>query len=184
MARLARGLIAGAAATVPQTIAMEVTRRWMPVHPGRFPPRQVTEEVLAALHVRRRFGFSESTWQALTTICHFAYGASAGAIYSFSPRRMHSLNGGTVFGFLIWAGSYGVLLPLLRITRPQTDHPIRKNLQLIIAHLIYGSSLALVSRLLSDKLLGYGDGSLHLLPMANGENIDRRRVHTCRSETR
>jgi uncharacterized membrane protein YagU involved in acid resistance len=143
--RFLAGALAGLVATVPQTIAMEIARRKTPMRsPSRFPPRQVTEEVLSLITPGKGPpSLSESAWQAITTVSHFGYGATMGSLYPLMPARPRNVAlRGTVFGLTVWAGSYGVVLPLMGIFAPQADRPVHKNLQLAAAHLAWGVATA------------------------------------------
>ena len=139
--RLWAGGLAGGVATVVQTAAMEAVRRRLPGGtPGRFPPRQVTEALVARLAGgRRRPAWSEPTWWALTAVSHFGFGVAAGAIYPLLPPVPRSPAArGAVFGLAVGALHYGVLFPLLGIHAPQADRPVRKVLALTAAHLAWG----------------------------------------------
>jgi len=48
----------------------------------------------------------------------------------------------------VWSTSYLVLLPALRLLRPATKAPPRRNALMIAAHLVWGGALGLVLRAL------------------------------------
>ncbi len=137
------GAAAGLLATVPQTVAMQAVRLAVPGPRGGFPPRQVTEAVLARLTPgRRRPRLSEPAWWVATAACHFGFGAAAGAAYPavVRPGRSRGLLYGLAVGFL----SYAVAMPAVGIRLPESDRPVRKALQLIAAHLAWGLSLGVI----------------------------------------
>lgn len=171
--RLLIGFVSGLVATVPQTLAMWVTRL-LQRRPGAFPPRQVAEGALrlvaSPLWV---YTLSRSARYLFTAISHFGYGATAGTLYGlFAPvlamadrtRRRVShvvvvITSGAIFGLAVWAFSYGFLLPALKIVKPQGERPLRKNVQLIVAHLAWGVSVAVVYHWLMGDLAAAGASS-------------------------
>ena len=53
-------------------------------------------------------------------------------------------------GSLVWTVSYFGIMPGLRILRPADDHPLRRNWLMIVAHLVWGSTMATTLRELSS----------------------------------
>jgi uncharacterized membrane protein YagU involved in acid resistance len=78
---------------------------------------------------------------------HFGYGAAAGALYVPLASRLDLpiVLRGVIFAMLLWTGSYLGWLPAARILPPATEHPSRRTLLMILAHLVWGSTLALVA---------------------------------------
>jgi uncharacterized membrane protein YagU involved in acid resistance len=64
---------------------------------------------------------------------------------------MHSSLKGALTGLAVWAGSYLGWLPAAGILRPATRHPWRRNLLMIIAHVIWGVTLGEVVRKLTES---------------------------------
>lgn len=136
-----QGAIAGAAATGPMTVVMELGHAHLPRDQQYdLPPRQIT----------RRVGKSFGLWQhatkveksAATLAAHFAYGSGAGALYGWVvPREHQNVWTGTAYGLSVWTGSYLGLIPALRILRPATQHPAERNTLMIAAHLVWGAVL-------------------------------------------
>jgi uncharacterized membrane protein YagU involved in acid resistance len=159
------GALAGAAATVPMSWAMEVMHRALPGHEQYpLPPRQITEKLTEATGLRRDLSNSQRMWLSLAA--HFGYGASVGALYETVAQRIPArpLTRGIIYGLIVWAGSYFGLLPALGIMRPATKHPARRNLVMILAHLVWGSALAIFQDLFENgsrgqhpSFLGGGD---------------------------
>ncbi len=75
---------------------------------------------------------------------HVAIGVSAGALYG--ARRRRGPLTGAVYGVMVWAVGYEIVLPLLGVLPPaHRDDPGRRS-ALVGAHLIYGSVLGTLSR--------------------------------------
>jgi len=167
LGRLTFGSFAGLVATGPMTGVMELYRRCVPDQ-GRDPfvPRQVAEGMV------RRVGFEphvdalgEPAWWGVTAASHFGFGAAAGALYGLiepgfrrhDPGACQKLDGhresrhvarqvlqGSIFGLLVWATHYLALFPLVGLVKPQGDKPIRKNIGLILSHLVWGITTGLI----------------------------------------
>ncbi len=136
------GALSGLLATAAQTAALQAVRLALPGPRGRFPPRQVTEAVVARLAGRRwPPAWSEPTWWVATAVSHAGFGTAAGAVYPAVPGRpggLRRLVRGAAYGLAVYAVSYGLVLPAVGIRLPQGDRPVRKNLELIVAHLAWG----------------------------------------------
>ena len=83
--------------------------------------------------------------QAATIAAHFGYGAATGALYALVEPRGGTLRG-AAYGVLAWTVSYFGIVPALRILRPAHDHPLRRNELMILAHLVWGSTMAAALR--------------------------------------
>ena len=128
------GAAAGLLATIPQTVAMQAVRLALPGPRGRFPPRQVTEAVVARAFGRVRW--SEFAWWTATAASHLGFGAAAGAAYPAVGRPGRGR--GLVYGLAVGLVSYGLVMPAFGIHTPHSDRPLRKCLQLFAAHLAWG----------------------------------------------
>ena len=51
---------------------------------------------------------------------------------------------GLSFGLCVWIASYLGLRPALGILRPATEHPPRRTALMIVAHAVWGATLALL----------------------------------------
>lgn len=132
MSRILLGGFAGIAATVAMTAVMRrlhnaVSRDQQ--YP--LPPRQIIDQV-------GWYGNERST-RTFTIFAHVGYGALMGSLFAFLPRRI----GGTRFGLAVWALSYLGWLPACGILSPAIRHPVQRNLLMMAAHLVWGSSLAI-----------------------------------------
>ena len=163
MNRLVSGTVAGAAATVPMTWAMELMHRLLPAHERYpLPPREVTEELTAKTNLDDRLNEAGHFWLSLAS--HFGYGAASGALYAGLLRDLpgRPVVKGTAYGLAVWAGSYLGLLPALDLLPPATQHPPRRTALMVAAHLVWGSALGIFTDLLErgqdgDNLRGWAD---------------------------
>jgi hypothetical protein len=146
---LATGALAGIAATVPMTAAMELGRRSGLLR--HQPPEQITDRLLAV------GGTSKATRQQrqrVAGLVHVATGATLGAIFAAlpQPKRLdHRVGLGVAYGIGVYVLSYAGLAPTLQLMpSPSQDRPGRQ-LTTLVAHLVYGATLGcLLSRGAAD----------------------------------
>jgi uncharacterized membrane protein YagU involved in acid resistance len=162
MNKFVAGALAGFAATIPMSWAMELMHQLLPHHERHpLPPRQITERVAKATGVNRHLSEEGRVWLSLAA--HLGYGATVGTIYELvapKVRRVPPLAKGTLFGVLVWAGSYLGILPAMGILKPATRHPARRNAVMIVAHLVWGSALAIFADALEQGSAGRHPGFL------------------------
>lgn len=148
---LFRGAIAGSVATVPMTISMLIGWRLLPRREKYpLPPREITEEL--AERVGKVDELTENQLIAATLVSHFAYGAVSGSMYALFEKRI-SVGGrlkGVLAGLILWAGSYLGWLPAIGILKPATQHPWRRNLLMILAHVVWGMTLEQITQTLQS----------------------------------
>jgi hypothetical protein len=131
-----KGAISGLIATAPMTIAMLAGHRQLPRRERYpLPPREIITSILTKLHLRPHVG--PRARKFATYAAHFGYGSAMGALYSVAARR-GGPGSGVLHGIIVWAVSYLALLPALGILKPATEHPQRRNLLMIAAHLVWG----------------------------------------------
>jgi uncharacterized membrane protein YagU involved in acid resistance len=148
--KLLLGAAAGLIATVPMSISMLIGWRLLPPREKyHLPPRLIMEEITERARIEDRLGENELV--GLTIFSHFSYGALSGAMYALFEHKlpMHSSLKGGLTGVAIWAGSYLGWLPATDILPPATRHPWRRNLMMIIAHVIWGLTLGEITRKLT-----------------------------------
>jgi hypothetical protein len=112
---------------------------------ARQPPRRITERLL----FRSGLLPSRRTRRWASVAAHFGFGASAGAVFAAAvPARSSRLARaalGTAYGALVWLVSYAGWLPAARLMPPPTrDRPARQA-AMLVAHLIFGSTLGVAS---------------------------------------
>ena len=147
--RLASGLLAGAIATIPMTVVMQKLHRWPYPERDSLPPHQITKKLTARVGVKKHL--SESQLSAVTLANHFGYGAAMGGLYSllFARMPLPRFAKGMMWGLLVWLMSYLGWLPAANILPPATEHSNRRNILMIVAHLVWGVFTALLT---SDRL--------------------------------
>jgi uncharacterized membrane protein YagU involved in acid resistance len=134
------------------TITMLVGWRLLPRHEKYpLPPREITEEIAERVGIKDQM--NEGELVASSLVSHFGYGALTGAGYGLVEQNfpLPSSIKGTLAGLAIWVGSYLGWLPAMGILRPATRHPWRRNLLMIVAHVVWGVTLGEITRKLSRK---------------------------------
>lgn len=153
MNALVTGGIAGFAATVPMTAAMEAMHDLLPPHEQYpLPPRQITEHVIEKAGVDDNLQEHEES--ALSMVNHFAYGAATGAIYAAGLKAIGAkptAANGIIFGLGVWTASYQAWLPLAGILPPAHDQPARRNALMIAAHVVWGAALGLTLKKIDES---------------------------------
>ena len=146
---LLKGALSGFVATLPMTIFMLSTQRLLPKRQQyELPPETITKELAHRAHIRRRL--NKQLILGATTVSHFGYGAVMGAAYGPLQKRvpLPTILQGVLFGLLVWAASYLGLLPLLGISASGDREPLRRNLMMIAAHVVWGASMGAAASLL------------------------------------
>jgi putative membrane protein len=112
------------------------------------PPEQITTR---AARVAGLEAHPEAPgWEWKTFAGHFSYGTAVGALYGLIRPRRGATVGATIangcaYGLAVWTLSYLGWLPAARILPPATREPARRNAVMIVAHLIWGTTLALLA---------------------------------------
>lgn len=146
------GALSGALATAPMTVAMVAMHRALPPREKYpLPPSLITEELEQKAGVVEKIDRQEH--RALTMVSHFGYGSLTGALFGLTvrgraQRSTESVGAGVLFGLGVWTVSYLALLPALRLLRPATQAPPRRNLVMIAAHVVWGAALGLAVKVL------------------------------------
>ena len=110
-----------------------------------------TSELLIEKTARKAFDARPTQRQReiLGSGFHYAFGATAGALYAaLAPRHPKITTGrGTVYGLLVWLVADELLVPAFRIADPPWRTPLRLHLYAIGAHLAYGLGLDTTRRI-------------------------------------
>ncbi len=140
--RLLIGAVAGFAATLVMTAAMRRMHEKLPAK-ERYPltPREIIDSTADKMDLPMRGEVAKD----LTTAAHFTYGAVSGAALGLANVTMGPVSG-AAGGIGIWLGSYMGWLPATRILKPATDHPKRRNLLMLAAHVVWGVATAQAMR--------------------------------------
>ena len=144
------GLLAGFLATAPMTVFMMLLYRRLPRREKYpLPPREITMELAGKAGGK----MDENERTGLTLAAHFSYGTVMGSLYSLAAARLPGpfMVKGIVFGLLVWAGSYLVVLPALGVLSSAKEHPLRRNALMISAHAVWGAVLGLIVEWLSRE---------------------------------
>jgi uncharacterized membrane protein YagU involved in acid resistance len=142
MKRILKGGLAGFLATAPMSVAMILMHQQLPRREQHsLPPGQITGAVTKRLGLKKHLGKREH--EAATWVSHFGYGATAGALYGPLSRLLPGPPAvkGSLFGLLVWAGSYLSLLPATGLFPHAEKETSRRNGIMIVAHLVWGASL-------------------------------------------
>lgn len=149
----AAGALAGCAATLPMTIAMEALHRRLP-RSERYalPPSELVAEMIELGLLGHKLPRRPHT--ALTLLAHFSYGAVVGSFVGPLSRRLPlpAIPSGPIAGLGVWAFSYLAALPAAGLLRPATTWPAGRNGLMVAAHLVWGTTLrTLMGMLEPDK---------------------------------
>lgn len=146
------GCLAGVVATGPMTIAMILWHKRLPRHERYpLPPREITMKLARESGLAKHM--SAEAKSAATLLAHFAYGGVCGAAYGAVSKNVTapSLGKGVACGLLVWTGSYLGWLPGTGLLHGATDHPARRNLLMIGAHVVWGAALGMVTELFEEE---------------------------------
>jgi uncharacterized membrane protein YagU involved in acid resistance len=150
--QLIKGAVAGLIATVPMTIFMRSAWRMLPKREKYpLPPRLITRRLTQKTGVDNQLDADELT--SLTLTLHFLFGAATGALYGVIEPRvpLNESIKGSLMGMAVWSGSYLGWIPAFHILPPATEHPWRRNLLMIVAHLVWGIALGLATRMMNAR---------------------------------
>lgn len=141
--RTVKGTFAGLAATIPMTASMLAMYRWLPWwQQASLPPHEVTSNTLDAIGLEE---IDEKHHKAATLVGHFFYGAVTGSFYPLVHKLpAPTLFKGILFGLGVWAISYLGWLPAADMLEPANQRPLRRNLLMIVAHAIWGTSTGIL----------------------------------------
>jgi hypothetical protein len=156
------GVLAGVAATMAMTATM---RRLHTVLPDDerypLPPREIVDRSVPAV--------DEKNARLKTLLAHFGFGGLAGALFAIMPFR----GGGVFYGIGVWTLSYLGWIPAARILAPAHRHPLRRNLLMMAAHVIWGLTLAKSLKEMEDTA-DETFASSNRRPIGRNEQIERR----------
>lgn len=147
-----KGAIAGLSATLPMTLVMSKLHQKLPLKErSSLPPRQIMMWLSGKLGIKSKLNEKEKT--SFTMLGHFTFGAFAGTFIQFLEKKFPLLVRALLLGIGVWTTGYLGVLPLIKFDSSAIDMPLKKNLLMFIAHLVWGLSLALVYRVLDGKIL-------------------------------
>jgi uncharacterized membrane protein YagU involved in acid resistance len=140
--RVLIGAIAGFVGTMAMTAAMRRMHERLPP-PERYPltPREIVDSASEHAGVP----LTNEAARDVTTAAHFAYGAASGALLGVANVMLGPMSGGAA-GVGVWLASYMGWIPGVGILKPAADHPPRRNLLMIVAHVVWGVTTAKAMR--------------------------------------
>lgn len=150
MYRYLAGALAGVLATGVMTIAIETGKRLGLLRVP--PPTQITTEIT------NRAGIEpeppEPGFNPGTLVAHAGFGAVAGGLYVLARRLLprSSPIAGLTWGAIIWVTAYVGYLPALRIYPWPDDDRTSRTAVMVVAHAVYGVTLAGVERRLAERV--------------------------------
>lgn len=146
---IGRGAMDGVVATMPMTAFMLAAKRagWM----SEMPPRRIARRTLDGIQEETARG---AGLPAATVLLHLGVGAAGGAVHRVlteHPRwkRVRPLVRGLVTGTALWAAAYVGVLPALGLMPPPAADERRRPVAMLVAHWIYGATLASLASLAS-----------------------------------
>lgn len=145
MNKVLRGALAGAVATVPMSAVMATMQRALPAREQYpLPPKEITSKLTEKVGIEDTLKDAETN--ALTMLAHYSYGAIGGGGYALVEAVLPGRPAvkGMFFAMGVWAVSYLGWLPAANILKPATEHPVRRTVLMIVAHLVWGASFGMV----------------------------------------
>ena len=150
--KMMKGAAAGLMATVPMTAFMRAAWRTLPPREKYpLPPRLITRKLVSEVEPPPRIDPDQLS--TLTYLLHFLFGAATGSLYGVVEDKLplHQSVKGVLMGLTVWTGSYLGWIPLFGILTPATKHPWRRNLLMIVAHIVWGVSLGMFTERMNAR---------------------------------
>ncbi|GAA3741962.1 hypothetical protein HDA32_003363 [Spinactinospora alkalitolerans] len=155
--RLVRSALEGAAAGVLATGAMSavmLTAQKAGVM-GRQPPKLIARRFMPGGGPRR----PRPGEDPMTVAAHLGFGAGTGTVFgALSGRRRPLPVFGVGYAMVVWLASYEGWVPALGIQPPIHREAPRRAWVMAMAHVVFGTTLALVLRRMRRNTDGRGDG--------------------------
>ncbi|WP_425613592.1 DUF1440 domain-containing protein [Anatilimnocola sp. NA78] len=115
------------------------------------PPREITSEVLARMLDE---AVPEHFRQPTIIVAHYGFGAAVACLYPLAMRVIpirSAVIQGMAFGLQVWVVSYLGLLPIADSVGRAGNRTFRVNGTMILAHLIWGTSVGVISKCLQSQ---------------------------------
>ena len=147
MKTIGRGLWSGVIATGAMTLSMFYMHRKLPER-----ERSPLAPAILTNHLLRNVARADER-ENLTLISHFGYGASFGLLFSWlgSMLKAPPLVRGNLFGMGVWSASYLGWIPAFGFRPSAFNTPWRRNAMMILAHLVWGASMAFTENALRES---------------------------------
>ncbi|MBA3946048.1 MAG: DUF1440 domain-containing protein [Herpetosiphonaceae bacterium] len=140
------GATAGFLATIPMTAVMTALYPLLPRGQHySLPPSQITGKATQAMGLQLHI--DQNDHRLLTALTHFGFGSMTGTLYTPLARRLPAPPAitGMAYGLLVWLTSYMGWLPALGVLPHAAREPRGRNALMIVAHLVWGLSLGLLT---------------------------------------
>jgi len=132
------GAAAGLVATLGMSLVMLGAKRLGAL--GEPPPRRLLRKLLPLLSLAPR------KLNATALVSHFGFGATMGTLFALLPVERRTTLGGAAFGLAVWGGNYAGWLPKAGLMPRPTQDRLGRPTSMIVAHLVFGATLAAVYR--------------------------------------
>ena len=145
------GAGAGSVGTVPMTLFMLGAHRLLPGwQKYALPPEKITQEAAERADIE----LNKPQLLGASLVAHLGYGASMGSLYNTFAKRVKlpAIVKGAVFGIVVWGASYLGWLPSASFSEAASDEPMKRNLLMIGAHIIWGMTTAVVTDQIERRL--------------------------------
>lgn len=142
--KLDTGFWAGILATGPMTLALFELQKDSPgLRNSPLPPARMTTESLQPVGIPQ--SLNSRARVDLTMLSHFGYGVACALIYSFAAKDFKAKPAvkGTLFGAAVWAVSYLGWIPLFGFKTSAYHLSLKRNVQMLLAHIVWGASLGI-----------------------------------------
>ena len=142
---MTEGFVMGVLSTLCMSVWMLLANRMTPVkQPDPLPPEEITRHLTEKLKVDDQL--SDSQQKKLSLFNHFLYGGLLAlplVLFRPSSTAKKSVSQGMIYALGVWFSNYYGLLPVLKLYPSAKHEPARMNGIMIVAHLIWGSTLGL-----------------------------------------
>lgn len=148
---LSTGAIAGLIATMPMTLFMLLMHRLLPRwQKYALPPERITHELSERTGTDKYL--NKPRLLVATLASHFGYGAFMGTLYGTLSKRIKlplpAAVKGSIFGVIIWTGSYLGWLPAMDMKAAATKEPPQRDALMVAAHVVWGATTGIITSLL------------------------------------
>ncbi len=117
---------------------------------GTPPPERIVEGLLDRAGVR----LDAEAEDRLAVVAHLGFGATAGALYGVAAPRVRSMTTAVAMGLIyatgIYAVSYAGWVPALRLLPPPDRDDPSRQVAMLLAHWMYGTTLAIATQVASQ----------------------------------
>jgi len=147
-----KGAFAGCIATAPMTAVMLAMHRYLHAPPRpTVPPKKIAMGLASRVGLKRKM--DEPERRGFAWVSHFGFGTAMGTVYGPLAKQvpLPFAVKGPAFGLVVWAVSYLGWLPALDLPGAATEQSTRRNVMMIVAHLVWGSVLGAVLSALDER---------------------------------